>query len=58
MVMLMVLVRRRKVMREFVVKGGLYWLGWASTIAMGFCIVGNDSHPFPLIRVVEASSSR
>jgi NRAMP (natural resistance-associated macrophage protein)-like metal ion transporter len=40
MVMLMILVRRRKVMGELVVEGGLYWLGWASTIAMGFCIVG------------------
>jgi NRAMP (natural resistance-associated macrophage protein)-like metal ion transporter len=40
MVMLMVLVRRPKVMGELVVTGPLYWLGWASTIAMAFCIVG------------------
>jgi NRAMP (natural resistance-associated macrophage protein)-like metal ion transporter len=40
MVMLMLLVRDRKVMGDLVVRGWLYALGWASTIAMGFCIVG------------------
>jgi Mn2+/Fe2+ NRAMP family transporter len=40
MVMLMVLVRRKKVMGEFTVQGALYWLGWASTVAMAFCILG------------------
>ncbi|WP_431204476.1 Nramp family divalent metal transporter [Bradyrhizobium betae] len=40
MVILMLLVRRPKVMGELVVTGPLYWLGWASTIAMAFCIVG------------------
>ena len=40
MVLLMVLVRRPKVMGELVVTGPLYWLGWASTIAMALCIVG------------------
>lgn len=40
MVVLMMLVRRREVMGKFVVSGWLYWLGWASTVAMGFCIVG------------------
>ena len=40
MVMLMVLVRRNKVMGEFTVQGGLYWLGWTSTVAMAFCILG------------------
>ena len=40
MVILMVLVRRPKVMGKLVVTGPLYWLGWASTIAMAFCIVG------------------
>ena len=40
MVLLMVLVRRPKVMGELVVTGPLYWLGWASTVAMAFCIVG------------------
>ena len=40
MVLLMVLVRRPKVMGRLVVTGPLYWLGWASTIAMAFCIVG------------------
>ena len=40
MVMLMVLVRRKKVMGEFTIRGGLYWLGWASTGAMALCILG------------------
>jgi NRAMP (natural resistance-associated macrophage protein)-like metal ion transporter len=40
MVILMLLVRKPKVMGELVVTGPLYWLGWASTIAMAFCIVG------------------
>jgi NRAMP (natural resistance-associated macrophage protein)-like metal ion transporter len=40
MVILMVLVRRPKVMGKLVVTGPLYWLGWLSTIAMTFCIVG------------------
>lgn len=40
MVILMLLVRRPKVMGDLVVTGPLYWLGWASTIAMAFCIVG------------------
>jgi NRAMP (natural resistance-associated macrophage protein)-like metal ion transporter len=40
MVMLMVLVRNREVMGDLVVRGWLYALGWASTIAMAFCIVG------------------
>ena len=40
MIMLMLLVRRPKVMGDFVVTGWLYWLGWASTFAMALCIVG------------------
>jgi Mn2+/Fe2+ NRAMP family transporter len=40
MVILMVLVSRPKVMGRLVVTGPLYWLDWASTIAMAFCIVG------------------
>jgi Mn2+/Fe2+ NRAMP family transporter len=40
MVILMVLVRKTKVMGKFIVEGPLYWLGWASTLAMGFCILG------------------
>jgi NRAMP (natural resistance-associated macrophage protein)-like metal ion transporter len=40
MAILMLLVRRPKVMGKFVVQGPLYWLGWASTLAMGLCIVG------------------
>ena len=46
MVMLMVLVRRKKVMGHFTVQGGLYWLGWASTIAMALCIVGMGATVF------------
>jgi hypothetical protein len=40
MVMLMLLVRNPKVMGQLVVRGWLYVLGWASTVAMAFCIVG------------------
>lgn len=40
MAVLMVLVRSRKVMGSFTVSGGLYWLGWSSTAAMAFCVVG------------------
>jgi Mn2+/Fe2+ NRAMP family transporter len=40
MVMLMFLVRNRKVMGDLVVRGWLYVLGWASTVAMAFCILG------------------
>ena len=40
MVMLMLLVRNPKVMADLVVRGWLYALGWASTVAMAFCIVG------------------
>jgi len=40
MVILMVLARRPKVMGKQVLTGPLYWLGWASTVAMAFCIVG------------------
>ena len=39
MVGLMVLARRTKVMGKLVVKGWLYWLGWASTVAMALCII-------------------
>ena len=40
MAMLMALVRRRRVMGELVVRGGLYWLGWTSTAAMALCTFG------------------
>lgn len=40
MVLMMVLVRRKSVMGDLVIKGPVYWLGWLATIAMGFCIVG------------------
>src|SRR5579863_9777822 len=40
MVIMMLLAGRPKVMGKFIVTGPLYWLGWASTIAMACCIVG------------------
>jgi Mn2+/Fe2+ NRAMP family transporter len=40
MVMLMLLVHRRKVMGGLVIRGWLYWLGWASTAVMAFCTLG------------------
>lgn len=40
MVMLMLLVHRRKVMGDLVIRGWLYWLGWSSTAAMALCTVG------------------
>lgn len=39
MVLLMVMVRRSDVMGQFLVGGGLYWLGWLSTAAMAVCVV-------------------
>jgi NRAMP (natural resistance-associated macrophage protein)-like metal ion transporter len=39
MVLLMVMVRRTDVMGQFLVSGGLYWLGWLSTAAMAICVV-------------------
>jgi len=38
--MLMLLVRRRKVMGDLVIRGWLYWLGWLSTAAMALCTLG------------------
>jgi Mn2+/Fe2+ NRAMP family transporter len=40
MVMLKLLVRNPKVMVDMVVRGWLYTVGWASTVAMALCIVG------------------
>jgi Mn2+/Fe2+ NRAMP family transporter len=40
MVVLMMLVRRRDVMGRFVVRGWLFGLGWASTLAMALCVAG------------------
>ena len=39
MVLLMLIARRRDVMSKFVVTGPLFWLGWLSTAAMGFCVI-------------------
>jgi NRAMP (natural resistance-associated macrophage protein)-like metal ion transporter len=38
--LLMLLVRKRDVMGDLVVGGWLYALGWLSTVAMAFCIIG------------------
>jgi Mn2+/Fe2+ NRAMP family transporter len=40
MIVMMLMVRRKSVMGDLVVKGPVYWLGWISTAAMGLCIVG------------------
>jgi NRAMP (natural resistance-associated macrophage protein)-like metal ion transporter len=40
MTIMMLLVRRRSVMGDLVVKGPVYWLGWTATAAMTFCIFG------------------
>ncbi|WP_349631663.1 Nramp family divalent metal transporter [Bradyrhizobium tropiciagri] len=40
MTIMMLLVRRRSVMGDLVVRGPVYWLGWLATAAMAFCIVG------------------
>ena len=40
MIVMMLLVRRKSVMGDLVVKGPVYWLGWLATAAMAFCIVG------------------
>ena len=40
MIIMMLLVRRKSVMGNLVVKGPVYWLGWLATAAMGLCIVG------------------
>lgn len=43
MIIMMLLVRRKSVMGDLVVKGPVYWLGWISTAAMGLCIIGMAS---------------
>jgi Mn2+/Fe2+ NRAMP family transporter len=40
MIIMMLLVRRKSVMGDLVVKGPVYRLGWMSTAVMGLCIVG------------------
>jgi NRAMP (natural resistance-associated macrophage protein)-like metal ion transporter len=40
MVVLMAMARRRDVMGALTIKGWLYWLGWASTVAMALCVIG------------------
>jgi NRAMP (natural resistance-associated macrophage protein)-like metal ion transporter len=39
MVLLMMMARRDKVMKRFVIRGPLYWLGWLSTAAMTLSVV-------------------
>jgi hypothetical protein len=40
MAVVMILADQKKVMGPFVIKGWLYWLGWASTVAMTTCVAG------------------
>jgi Mn2+/Fe2+ NRAMP family transporter len=40
MAIMMLLVRRRAVMGDLVIKGPVYWLGWVATVVMAFCIIG------------------
>jgi NRAMP (natural resistance-associated macrophage protein)-like metal ion transporter len=39
MVLLMVMSRRKDVMKDFVIRGPLYWLGWLATAAMSLSVV-------------------
>jgi Mn2+/Fe2+ NRAMP family transporter len=39
MIVMMNMTARVEVMGKFTVKGGLRWLGWATTIVMGICVV-------------------
>ena len=40
MTVMMLMTAQARVMGKFIVTGWLRWLGWASTIAMGACVVG------------------
>jgi Mn2+/Fe2+ NRAMP family transporter len=40
MSVMMLMTGQRRVMGKFVIGGWLRWLGWASTIAMAFCVMG------------------
>ena len=40
MVMLMLLIHRRKIMGDLIIRGWLYWLGWSSTAVMALCTLG------------------
>jgi Mn2+/Fe2+ NRAMP family transporter len=40
MTLMMLMTANRRVMGTFTIDGGLRWLGWASTVAMAFCVVG------------------
>jgi hypothetical protein len=39
MIVMMNMTARVEVMGKFTVTGGLRWLGWATTIVMGICVV-------------------
>ena len=39
MIVMMSMTARVEVMGKFTVTGGLRWLGWTTTIAMGICVV-------------------
>jgi Mn2+/Fe2+ NRAMP family transporter len=40
MTVMMLMTAQPKVMGKFTIEGWLRWLGWASTIAMGACVIG------------------
>lgn len=40
MTIMMLLVRRKAVMGDLVVRGPVDWLGWLATAAMALCIIG------------------
>nr|WP_249141920.1 divalent metal cation transporter [Bradyrhizobium diazoefficiens] len=40
MTVMMLLVRRKSVMGDLVIRGPVYWLGWIATVAMALCIAG------------------
>jgi len=40
MAVMMVITTQREVMGNFTIGGGLRWLGWASTAAIGACVGG------------------
>ena len=39
MIVMMLMTANRRVMGQFVISGWVQWLGWASTVAMIFCVV-------------------
>jgi Mn2+/Fe2+ NRAMP family transporter len=40
MTTMMLMTAQTRIMGKFTIKGGLRWLGWASTLAMAACVLG------------------